>query len=1131
MTCQPNVCSLVLTTSEGSITSPGYPGNYMNNLNCTYVIMGVRPTQIITININELDLEDCFSCDCDWLIIGNDSKICRKTSLHKTYTFRDRFVIQFETDVNVTGRGFTIQYSIAMDTHDNCTTTLTASEGVITSPGYPENYINSLNCRYVIVGDGDTKIITVELEELDLEATTNCAFDSLIIDDGPILCYPITFSKTYVFQDRFVMAFRSDGSNTRRGFKIRYSIGMDAQDNCTISHIKTSGQISTPCSSCTNCTNTIIGSGKLQTLTLDFVSVNFTNNPNCDAGWFTIDGGQKICTSIPFRTTYAFFGSVDIVTYSGDPSVVSCGGFVVNYVIQDTCSTTLTASEGVITSPVYPGIPTNYLSCTYVIVGDGHTQIIAIDLLKINLNYCSGHGYGCNCDWLIIDDGPELCSPTTFHKTYVLQDRFIIKFRTDYRSSSTGFKIHYAVGNDTNDTWISTHTNTSGLISTPSSSCSCAYNNCTNTIIGSGKLQTLTLDFVSLNLTTRPSCDAGWFTIDGGQKICTSTPFKTTYAFFGSVDIVANGEDTVTHSCGGLDVNYVIQDTCSTTLTASEGVITSPVYPGIHTDYLSCTYVIVGDGHTQIIAIDLLKINLDYCYNRGYGCSCDWLIIDDGPKLCSPTTFHKIYVFRDKFIIKFRTDYSSSSRGFKIHYAVGNDTIDTCTSTHSKTSGQISSPSASRNCTLNDYINTIIGSGKLQTLILDFVSLNFTTSPNCDAGWFTIDGGQKICTSTPFMTTYAFFGSIDIVTHGGDRSGSLFDGFVVNYAVQGNICDINITLNNCNMTFTASEGEITSPVYPGIQTSYLSCMYIIVGDGQSQVIAINLLKMDLARNSGCDNDWLIIGEGPKLCNSTTFHKTYVFRDRFIVKFRTAYDTSSRGFWLYYSVGKDTNDICTATHTNTSGQITAPCSSCNCTYNNCTNTIIGSGKLQTLTLDFVSLNFTTSPNCDFGWFTIDGGPKICTETTFKTTYAFFGSVDIVTNSGECSIEPCGGFVVNYAVQDVNNNLLVYSTNSGQLIGPSFPGTYPYYLADSTYIIVGHFPPQNLTLDITLTTYSSGSCSYNRLTLNSTEDLCNEGIYRRTYLVEDNFTIEFSCQYSSDFLIHYEKEDIIKGKTHM
>ncbi|XP_048241741.1 cubilin-like [Haliotis rufescens] len=1217
-----DTCTSTHLTTSGQISTPCYSCNCTYN-NCTNTVIGSGKLQTLTLDFVSLIFTTSTNCDLGWFTIDSGPKLCTSTPFKTTYAFFG------SVDIVTRGgnrsvdscAGFVVNYVV----EDTCSTTLTASEGEITSPGYPGIPYSYLNCTYVVRGDGQHQNITIDLVQLDLEVASDCNLDWLVIDDGPRLCSTAAFHKIYVFQDRFIIKFRTDYRSTSRGFKIHYSIGMDAHDNCTSTHFTTSGQISTPCYSC-NCTNnaftnTVIGSGKLQILTLDFVSLNFTTRANCDLGWFTINGGPKICTSTPFKRTYAFFGSVDIVTKGGGRSVNSVG-FVANYVVEDNCSTTLTASEGEITSPGYPGTAYHYLTCTYVVVGDGQNQSITIDLLQLDLKVVSD----CSYDWLIIDDGPNLCYETTFHKTYAFQDKFIIKFRSDYRSASYGFKMHYSVGVDAHDNCTSIHFKTSGQISTPCYSCNCTYNHCTNTIIGSGKLQTLTLDFVALNYTTSANCDLGWFTIDGGPKICASKPFQTIYALFGSVDIVTHGGDRSLDSCAGFVVNYIVEENCSMTFTANEGEITSPGYPGTRTNYFYCTYVIMGNGQNQTIAIDLIKLDLLDTSD----CFFDWLVIDDGRKLCQHTTFHKTYVFRDRFIITFRTDYRRPSYGFKMHYSVGVDAHDSCTAILLQTSGQISTPCYSCNCTYNNYTNTIIGSGKLQSLTLDFVSLNYTTSPNCDLGWFTIDGGPKICTSTPFQNIYAFFGSVDIVTHGGDGPGNSCAGFVVNYVVQ-DTCSITLTASegeitspgypgipfndlictyvivgdgqnqsitidvvdldlfpfpdcfiswliindgpkvcqntqfhktyvfqnrfiikfrsdysdfgrgfklhysvggeaheNCSMTFTASEGEITSPGYPGTTISYLYCTYVIMGNEQNQSIAIDLIKLDLEATSDCSNDWLVIDDGLKLCYHTTFRKTYVFRDRFIIKFRTQFRRPSRVFKMHYSVGVDAHDNCSSIHLKTSGHISTPCFSCNCTYNNCTNTIIGSGKLQTLILDFVSLNYATSPNCDLGWFTIDGGPKICTSKPFQTIYAFFGSVDIVTHGGDRSVGSCGGFVVNYIVEDVDNNLLTYTTNSGRLTGPLFPGAGSSNPVTYTYIIIGHFPRQRLILDITLRS-SYGGCYFAKLTLNGTEDLYDAGRYSRAYLSENNFTLEFTPNYDASFLVHYEKEDVIKGNT--
>lgn len=48
--------------------------------------------------------------------------------------------------------------------------------GIITSPGYPENYENNLDCSYNITLDGR---IRLTFTDVDIENGTRCGYDSL----------------------------------------------------------------------------------------------------------------------------------------------------------------------------------------------------------------------------------------------------------------------------------------------------------------------------------------------------------------------------------------------------------------------------------------------------------------------------------------------------------------------------------------------------------------------------------------------------------------------------------------------------------------------------------------------------------------------------------------------------------------------------------------------------------------------------------------------------------------------------------------------------------------------------------------------------------------------------------------
>ena len=58
-----DICSTKnLTATSGTFQSPGYPGNYGNNLQCDVTIT-VTPGKFIQLTFDVFDLEDSISCD------------------------------------------------------------------------------------------------------------------------------------------------------------------------------------------------------------------------------------------------------------------------------------------------------------------------------------------------------------------------------------------------------------------------------------------------------------------------------------------------------------------------------------------------------------------------------------------------------------------------------------------------------------------------------------------------------------------------------------------------------------------------------------------------------------------------------------------------------------------------------------------------------------------------------------------------------------------------------------------------------------------------------------------------------------------------------------------------------------
>ena len=101
--------------------------------------------------------------------------------------------------------------------------------GQIKSPGYPNNYGNNENCQWLIQAPLAQKVL-INFTAFELEDGYLCHYDSVTIFDGrntssPLLSKncgsglptPVNSSGRYMY-----MQFKSDSSNTRKGFVAHY---------------------------------------------------------------------------------------------------------------------------------------------------------------------------------------------------------------------------------------------------------------------------------------------------------------------------------------------------------------------------------------------------------------------------------------------------------------------------------------------------------------------------------------------------------------------------------------------------------------------------------------------------------------------------------------------------------------------------------------------------------------------------------------------------------------------------------------------------------------------------------------------------------------------------------------------
>lgn len=157
--------------SEGSLTTPNYPGHYYPNLDYNINIMGPDRTRII-IRFQKIDIEYQQECLYDYVELRSIYKmgvpvfndVVRLCGSHYKDMNRFDFVsetseaeIKFHSDYSLSGNGFSLTWH-AVDVSACPLQTLTAKEGTLTSPNYPYFLLSHLDCTITILAPSGKRI-------------------------------------------------------------------------------------------------------------------------------------------------------------------------------------------------------------------------------------------------------------------------------------------------------------------------------------------------------------------------------------------------------------------------------------------------------------------------------------------------------------------------------------------------------------------------------------------------------------------------------------------------------------------------------------------------------------------------------------------------------------------------------------------------------------------------------------------------------------------------------------------------------------------------------------------------------------------------------------------------------------
>ncbi|XP_071942939.1 cubilin-like isoform X2 [Antedon mediterranea] len=857
-------CGGRIRADQGVLTSPNYPSNYANNLDCQWHIV-VSPGRTIQVNITEFQLQTSTNCDSDYLQFFNGEstnspalgqpKYCGSVGVTMLTTSSNLVVVKMVTDENTNNRGFRIVFT-ALQTGcgDNIILNDQLQSGYFTSPGYPNNYPSSTECAWTISAPAG-QAIQIDFLSIDIQFNPQCDLDYLEIHDGPTensnrlakLCGTIIPNSVVSLNNAMYILFHSDYLNEAAGFNAMYKYATCGGTVSGVGANITSPNFPAAYENNLQCEWIFHGTTG-HYLTISFSLFNLgVNNDNCATGDKVVvfDGknssypvlatscGTSLPSAIDTSDSFAF---VQFITNSTQQS----SGFIMGFSSSlEACGGELFTSTGTFTSPNYPGLYAHARVCEWKIsVQTGHRITLNFD--DFDLEDVSG----CQFDSVQVYNGLENDAPIlgTYCGVTAPQDvassgnHMRVVFRTDSNVNARGFSARY----DSQDASVCGGTlvasqSTEARFFSPgyqlanySANLDCAWI-ITNPNIANSSIY---LDFDSgWNIEDSSNCNYDFLEIRAGVgvsgeligKYCGPDaplpivlPHASLYARFFTDDTVQFEGFSATYGasvCGGL-------------VSGTDGVITSPNFPLDYNHFDKCVWLVEGPPGSQL-TLSFTAFDIE----SHPDCIYDYLAVFNGgnfdsPKIsgqnpwCGNTLPSTVTTSSNKALVQFMSDAFEAAQGFRLEWTT---VTSGCGGNFHGNTGTIKSSNYPSNYHSNEEC--------IWTIIVEHgyhVKFEFDnnfdikgTGYSCTGDVLTaFDGGStsdrplgNFCGNTSPLTVNSTNNQLTFRMRSDNTNEGT--GFQGTWTVE------------CGLTFNTTNGTITSPGYPNNYDNGLSCDYLI----------------------------------------------------------------------------------------------------------------------------------------------------------------------------------------------------------------------------------------------------------------------------------------------------------------
>ncbi|XP_071088547.1 cubilin-like [Haliotis cracherodii] len=730
-----------------NFTSPNYPGNYISNDNCYWDIYPQTRGNNVVLDMVFSDIEDSpgSTCQYDALTIyvknngdqrkAESKRICGQSRIHFITHEDQHFHAVFKTDGSVTRGGFLIRY-YETDGHSCGVSDLSASSAAwtnLTSPGYPSNYSNNLDCRWTISAPVGYEI-KVEVVYSNVQNLTACSSDYLLFSDGSTsfasqlgkYCGRSYITRVVVSSRNYItITYHTDGSDTASGFNLKYKAGTflttstERQNelNCGSSLLSASTStwryLSSPgypnynYNNNMDCKWTISAPVEykikvvIRVLTVEFVyrcasdyllfNDGFSSDATqlgkyCSALWDVVSSSNAM--TITFHTDGSFLGrrfSLKYIAQTSAANGLNCGSSLLS---------ASTSTWRYLSSPGYPNYNyNNNMDCKWTISAPVEYKI-KVEIIVFSVESVAG----CANDYLLFNDGfssdatqlGKYCDGT--RNVVSSSNAMTITFHTDHSISGRGFSLKYmartsaANGLNCGSSLLSASTSTWRYLSSPGYP-NYNYNNnmdCKWTISAPAGYK-IKVEIIVLSVEYETTCARDYLIFSDGSssygtklgKYCDGT--RDVVSSSNAMTVTFHTDSSVTKR--GFSFKYMARTSGCGTGEEINGYetkyIESPNYPLDYPDNADCSWTISTDVEGYVIHVKVEFFYLEHdstcsydyvqlydvrgTYEHSLGRWCGF----DGPDTQSTGLSMKV---------RFLSDASSTFTGFKLAFTAGEPT-------------------------------------------------------------------------------------------------------------------------------------------------------------------------------------------------------------------------------------------------------------------------------------------------------------------------------------------------------------------------------------------------------------------------------------------------------------------------